>query len=215
MTENLTLSPSVDRLPDLFVCVPEVVADVIVDLRYAGAANFVGAPVDGYDAAKALLTRPAAEAVARVAADVARDGLVLKLYDCYRPARAVAHFARWAADGADLATKADYYPDHDKPDLFTLGYIAGRSSHSRGSTLDLTLAHRSDGTELDMGTPFDLFSARSWPESNAVSEAQKANRLRLAAAMSEAGFEPFFMEWWHFTLKGEPFSDTYFDVPIR
>ncbi|GGF86843.1 D-alanyl-D-alanine dipeptidase [Azorhizobium oxalatiphilum] len=202
-------------MPPLFLDVPELVPDAIVDLRYAGSNNFVGTRVDGYEANRALLTRPAVEAVARVAADVKRDGLILKLLDCYRPARAVAHFGRWAADGADVATKAAYYPDYHKPELFELGYIAGRSSHSRGSTLDLTLVHRSDGTDLDMGTPFDLFSTLSWPASVEVSEAQQANRRRLAAAMEAAGFDPFFMEWWHFTLKGEPFPDSYFDVPIR
>lgn len=202
-------------LPALFVDVPAVVPNVIVDLRYAGLNNFVGVRVDGYEAERALLTRPAAEAAARVAEGLARQGLVLKLLDCYRPTRAVAHFARWAADTNDLGTKADFYPDHDKPELFDLGYIAGRSSHSRGSTLDLTLAHASDGTELDMGTPFDLFSERSWPASLAVTDAQRDNRRLLAAAMTDAGFEPFFMEWWHFTLKGEPFPDTYFDAPIR
>lgn len=214
MPPSLMTTPPLETLPNLFVDVTTVVPGVLVDLRYAGANNFVGAPIDGYGVERALLTRPAAQALARVATDVAADGLVLKLFDCYRPARAVAHFARWAEDTADQRTKADYYPEHRKDELFDLGYLAARSSHSRGSTTDLTLARRDSGTDLDMGTPFDLFSARSWFSSQAVTPQQQANRHRLTTAMERAGFAPFFMEWWHFTLRDEPFPDTYFDVPI-
>lgn len=214
MSLAIPSTPSPDVLPDVFVDVTTVVPAVLVDLRYAGANNFVGAPIDGYGTARALLTRPAAQALARVAADVAADGLVLKLFDCYRPARAVAHFARWAQDTAHQRTKSDYYPEHRKDELFDLGYLAARSSHSRGSTTDLTLAYADSGADLDMGTPFDLFSARSWLSSDAVTPHQQANRHRLTTAMERAGFAPFFMEWWHFTLRDEPFPDTYFDVPI-
>lgn len=203
-----------ETLPDLFVDVATIVPGVRIDLRYATANNFVGTPIDGYGAPRALLTLPAAEALAKVAADVAADGYVLKLFDCYRPARAVAHFARWAADAADQHTKADYYPEHRKDELFDLGYLAARSSHSRGSTTDLTLAYASSGADVDMGTGFDLFSTRSWLSSTDVTQQQQANRQRLASAMERAGFAPFFMEWWHFTLRDEPFPDTYFDVPI-
>ncbi len=210
MTAPLALA----GFPADFVDVTTLVPDVRIDLRYAGTDNFVGAPVDGYGAARALLTRPAAEALAKVAADVAADGLTLKLFDCYRPARAVAHFARWAAAAEDHRTKAAYYPEHRKDELFALGYLAARSSHSRGSTTDLTLVEAGSGAELDMGTPFDLFSARSWLTSDAVTPHQKANRHRLATAMEQAGFAPFEMEWWHFTLRGEPHPDTYFDIPI-
>jgi len=201
--------------PALFVDVTELVPDAVLDVRYAGSQNFVGGPVDGYGAARCLLTRPAAEALAKVAKDAAAQGLRLKLFDCYRPARAVAHFARWAADLSDTRTKATYYPDLDKGQLFALGYIAERSGHSRGSTLDLTLVEAVNGAELDMGTPFDLFSTRSWPGSDAVTLAQKANRQRLAKLMTRHGFKPFDQEWWHFTLAGEPFPDTYFDFPIE
>lgn len=201
--------------PCLFVDVAEVVPGVVLDLRYHGSDNFVGAPVDGYAARRGLLTRPAAEALAQVAADARGMGLTLKLFDCYRPARAVAHFARWAADPADTRTKATYYPDLTKPELFEKGYIAARSGHSRGATVDLTLVELDSGAELDMGTPFDLFSARSWPGSPDVTAAQDANRRRLAGLMARHGFAPFAMEWWHFTLRDEPFPDTYFDFPIR
>lgn len=200
--------------PDLFVDVAQWVPGAMVDLRYFGEDNFVGAPVDGYGAQRGLLTLPTAAALARVAEEAAGQGLVLRLFDCYRPARAVAHFARWAADLADTRTKAAYYPELDKGDLFKAGYIAARSGHSRGSTLDLTLIHAASGQDLDMGTPFDLFSSRSWPASTAVSAAQRENRHLLADLMARQGFEPFHMEWWHFTLRDEPFPDTYFDFPI-
>ncbi|MFG1403023.1 M15 family metallopeptidase [Xanthobacter sediminis] len=201
--------------PALFVDVADVVPGVVLDVRYAGVHNFVGAPVDGYGAARCFLTRPAAQALAGVARDAQARGLALKLFDCYRPARAVAHFARWAADLSDTRTKATYYPDLDKGQLFALGYIAERSGHSRGSTLDLTLVDRSTGAELDMGTPFDLFSTLSWPGSDAVSAAQRENRHLLASLMDAHAFRPFEQEWWHFTLANEPFPETYFDFPIE
>ncbi|WP_231710971.1 M15 family metallopeptidase [Xanthobacter dioxanivorans] len=201
--------------PDLFVDVAGVVPDAVFDVRYFGTQNFVGARVDGYGAARCFLTRPAAEALAGVAADARKQGLGLRIFDCYRPARAVAHFARWASDLADTRSKAAYYPDVDKKDLFAEGYIAARSGHSRGSTLDLTLFSSATGADLDMGTPFDLFSPKSWPQSSAVSAAQKANRRLLADLMARHGFKPFDKEWWHFTLKSEPYPDTYFDFPIE
>lgn len=201
--------------PATFVDVTRLVPGVILDVRYFGSDNFVGTRVDGYEAARCFLTRPAAEALAKVAEDARRQGYGLKLFDCYRPARAVAHFARWAADLADERTKAAYYPDLAKSELFKEGYIASRSGHSRGSTLDLTLVHAATGAEVDMGTPFDLFSPRSWPGSDAVTASQKASRQRLADLMTRHGFVPFAKEWWHFTLKDEPFPSTYFDFPIR
>ena len=204
-----------DAPPPAFVDVADVLARARFDVRYHGTDNFLGARVEGYEAPRCFLTRPAAQALAEVARDLEREGLGLLLYDAYRPARAVAHFARWAADLRDQSTKADYYPELEKGDLFRLGYIAARSGHSRGSTMDLTLVEAGSGRPLDMGTPFDLFSARSWPGSQQVTAAQKANRDFLAAAMARQGFEPFHMEWWHFTLTGEPFPDTYFDFPIR
>ncbi|MFG1463242.1 M15 family metallopeptidase [Xanthobacter sp. DSM 24535] len=201
--------------PSDFVDVASVVPSARFDVRYHGADNFVGTRVDGYEAPRCYLTRPAAAAVAAVAQDVGKDGLALLIFDCYRPTRAVAHFARWAADLADQHTKAEYYPDVDKKDLFAEGYIAARSGHSRGSTLDLTLVEAAGGRELDMGTPFDLFSPRSWPADHSVSPQQRANRRRLTYAMIRNGFVPFEKEWWHFTLAEEPFPDTYFDFPIR
>lgn len=201
--------------PAAFLDVATVLSKARFDVRYHGTNNFVGARIDGYEAPRCFLTRPACEALLDVARAVEREGLSLLIYDCYRPARAVAHFARWAADAGDLRTQADYYPDLAKADLFALGYIAARSGHSRGSTLDLTLADLKTGEPLDMGTPFDLFSDRSWPGSPDVTAEQKGNRDFLADVMGRHGFDPFHMEWWHFTLRGEPFPETYFDFPIR
>jgi D-alanyl-D-alanine dipeptidase len=191
-----------------------VVPGLVTDIRYAGSHNFVGRPIDGYRAPRCLLTQPAANALAEVARDLAARGLVIKVFDCYRPTRAVADFVRWAHDPRDRAAKAEFYPDVDKRTLFRDGYIASHSGHSRGSTLDLTLAH-ADGTELDMGTPFDFFSPRSWTAASSVTAEQHANRVRLAAAMQRRGFRNYPKEWWHFTLRNEPFPGTYFDVPVQ
>ena len=129
--------------------------------------------------------------------------------------RAVAHFVRWARDVADVARKSEFYPTVDKRNLFRDGYIASRSSHSRGSTVDITLVRLSDGKELDMGTPFDFFSPRAWPSDTRVSAQAQANRARLSRAMRKRGFRPYDKEWWHFTLRHEPFPNTYFDFPVR
>jgi zinc D-Ala-D-Ala dipeptidase len=191
-----------------------VVPGLVADIRYAGSHNFVGRPIDGYRAPRCLLAQPAANALAEVARDLATRGLVIKVFDCYRPTRAVADFVRWARDPRDQAAKAEFYPEVDKRTLFRDGYIASHSGHSRGSTVDLTLA-RADGTELDMGTPFDFFSPRSRTAASGVTAEQHANRMRLAAAMQRCGFHGYPKEWWHFTLRNEPFPGTYFDVPVR
>ena len=200
--------------PAAFVDAATVVPRLIVEMRYAGSHNFVGRPIEGYQAPRCLLTREAAAALAEVARDVAPRGLAVKVFDCYRPVRAVMNFVRWARDLNDRAAKGEFYPDVDKRTLFRDGYIASHSGHSRGSTMDLTLA-RSDGTELDMGTSFDFFSPKSWTADPTVSPEQHANRMLLAAAMRRRGFRGYDSEWWHFTLRGEPFPDTYFDFPVR
>jgi len=204
--------------PDGFVEIEQVVPDVRTEMRYFTANNFVGERIDGYLAAKCLLTVKAARALKRVQDDLKPFGLGLKLFDCYRPQRAVNHFIRWARDLADVRMKQRFYPDVDKKDLFRDGYIADRSSHSRGSTVDLTLiAIAADGGEraLDMGTGFDLFSLKSWPTSTRVNGRQRAHRLLLRALMTQHGFAPYPQEWWHFTLKAEPFPDTYFNFPVE
>ncbi len=191
---------------------------VELEIRYAGADNFVGAPIDGYEEPVCLLTAPAARALAQVQRDLEAEGLGLRVFDCYRPERAVAHFVRWARDLGDLRTQPEYYPRVRKSELFARGYIALRSGHSRGSTVDLTLVERRPGggrAALDMGTPFDLFDERSHTESPEVTEAQRAARLRLRAALERRGFRNYALEWWHYTLAGEPHPEASFDVPVR
>jgi D-alanyl-D-alanine dipeptidase len=203
--------------PELWVAT-DLAPGIELDVRYAGSDNFVGAPVDGYEEPLCLLSAPAARALARVQQDLEAEGLGLRVFDCYRPQRAVAHFARWARDLADQRTRAAYYPRVPKQELFARGYVAERSGHSRGSTVDLTLVERrSDRSTapLDMGTPFDLFDERSHTESPEVTPAQRARRLRLRAAMERRGFRNYPLEWWHYTLADEPSPETAFDVPVR
>lgn len=201
--------------PPPFVGAAAVAPGLVVDLRYTGARNFVGRRIDGYEMNICLLTAEAAAALGAVQRDLAASGRGLKVFDCYRPARAVADFVAWARDLDDQATKAEYYPNVDKAQLFALGYIAERSGHSRGSTVDLTLVDLATGAELDMGTPWDLFDPRSWPSDTSVSAEAQANRRALRDAMVARGFRPLRTEWWHFTLEGEPYPDTYFDAPVR
>ena len=201
--------------PDTFVNVTAVAPGILVEARYATAHNFVGRVIDGYERPICYLTRQAAAALAQVVADLEPRGLTIKVYDCYRPERAVSHFARWARDLKDVKMKAEFYPHVDKSTLFRDGYIASRSGHSRGSTSDLTLARRSDGQALDMGTPFDFFSPRSAPSDRSVGAEAQANRTLLAQAMRKHNFRPYEKEWWHFTLRREPYPQTHFDMPVR
>lgn len=211
----LTLSPAFAQTrPASFVDAAVVVPGLIVDMRYAGSHNFVGRPIDGYAAPRCLLTRAAANALAEVARDLKPRGLVLKVFDCYRPTRAVLDFVRWARDLRDRKMKAEFYPAVEKRTLFRDGYIATQSGHSRGSTMDLTLA-KANGAELDMGTHFDFFSPKSWTADRGVSAQAHDDRMLLAGAMARRGFRGYFREWWHFTLRGEPFPHTYFDFPVK
>ena len=198
-----------------FVNAADVVRGLVVEMRYAGAHNFVGRPIAGYEAPVCLLTRETAEALASVQRELAPSGRGLKVYDCYRPTRAVADFAVWARDPNDQRMRAEFYPNVDKSQLFAQGYIAERSGHSRGSTVDLTLVDLATGAEIDMGTPYDLFDPRSWPSDTSVSAVAQANRQALQSIMVAHGFRPLREEWWHFTLVGEPHPETYFDFPVR
>ncbi len=204
-------------VPQGFVDAATVVDGMVVDMRYFSEDNFVGARIDGYEASRCLLTRPAAAALARVQQHLAPQGFGLKVFDCYRPTRAVAHFVRWARDVKDVKRKADFYPDVDKRDLFRLGYIAPRSGHSRGSTVDLTLVRLGQGRppDVDMGTRFDFFGVQSWPSSRAVSAEAQANRKILTSAMRRGDFRPYDREWWHFTLRNEPYPGSYFNFPVK
>jgi D-alanyl-D-alanine dipeptidase len=200
--------------PASFVDAATVVPGLIADMRYAGSHNFTGRPVDGYEAPRCLMTREAATALAGAARDLTGQGLVFKVFDCYRPARAVANFERWARDINDTLGKAEFYPDVDKRTLFRDGYIASRSGHSRGSTVDLSLA-RADGGDLEMGTPFDFFSPKSWTADPTVTATQHGNRMLLATTLRRHGFYGYDKEWWHFTLRSEPYPNTYFDFPVK
>lgn len=191
------------------------VQPIQTDVRYFSADNFVGEVITGYNAEKILVTLEAALALAAIQIELGERGLGLKVFDAYRPQQAVDDFARWAEDINDTSTKAEYYPNIAKQDLFSLGYIAAQSGHSRGSTVDLTLVELITGDELDMGAPWDLFDPISWPTSLEVSLPQKTNRETLREIMLRYGFNPLREEWWHFTLDDEPFPDTYFDFPIN
>ena len=194
-----------------------LVPDMSQQIAYAGSDNFVGVPVDGYEAPRCWLRREAAEALARVEQSLRARHQRLRIFDCYRPARAVAHFMRWVADGADQRTKAAHYPDLDKSQL-TGGYIAPVSGHSRGGTVDLTLlqcdAQDADCKPLDMGTGFDWFATLANTDSPEATAAQRANRHVLLDAMAAQGFRNYAMEWWHYTLQPEPTPRTLYDVPV-
>lgn len=202
-------------LPNGFVYLGDVDSSIATEVRYATTNNFVGKRVDGYQAKKIILTRQAAEALSRVQADLKSQGYALKVFDAYRPQRAVNHFIRWTRDRRDLKTKKEYYPDIPKGTLLGGGYISSRSRHSSGSTIDLTLVKLSTGKEVDMGTPFDFFGPESGHNSSAVTATQRGNRQLLKNAMSKGGFFSYHKEWWHYTLRNEPFAGRYFDFPVR
>lgn len=206
------------RLPQGFVYLYDIIPDVRLDLRYNTGHNFVGERIDGYLAPRAILSREAAVAMAQVQQALRPFGLGLLVFDAYRPQRAVDHFVRWAQDLEDTRTKDEFYPDVDKQDLFREEYIAARSSHSRGSTVDLTLVALdapSGDAGLDMGTGFDFFGPESWPDYAGITPAQRAHRLLLRSLMLQHGFMPYPKEWWHFTLANEPFPETWFDFPVQ
>ena len=196
-----------------FVLLSDYVPGIVQEIRYYSTYNFVGDRIDGYEEPIALLTKDAARALKAVSNQANVMGYRLKVFDAYRPARAVRHFVLWGIEDLDQRMKPFFYPDLEKQDLFRLGYIASKSSHSRGSTIDLTLLDMSTGKELDMGSPFDYFSERSHPDIREVTPEQYENRMRLQKLMTDNGFLPIDCEWWHFTLADEPFPDTYFEFP--
>ena len=200
--------------PSGFVLLADFVPGIVQEIRYYSTYNFVGERIDGYEEPCALLTREAARALKAVANEVNAQGYRLKIYDAYRPACAVRYFVLWGVEDLDLRMKPYFYPDLEKQELFQKGYIASQSSHSRGSAVDLTLLDMSTGREVDMGSPFDLFSEISHPDSRAVTDEQYANRMFLQKAMVRNGFQTLDCEWWHFRLADEPYPDTYFDFPV-
>ena len=198
-----------------FVSVSDEIPDVILEIRYYSIFNFVGERIDGYEQPAALLTAEAASALKRASDDARARGYRLKIFDAYRPQKAVDHFMRWAGDPSDVRMKRYFYPGIDKDTLIPGGYIAERSGHSRGSTVDLTLYDMRTQKELDMGSPFDFFGEVSHPDYRGITEQQYANRMLLRDIMVSNGFLPLDEEWWHFTLAGEPWPDTYFTFPVR
>ncbi len=203
------------EIPDNFVHLREVVRDIVEDVRYYSTDNFIGERIPGYEANRLIITLEAAQALHKAQRELAYAGLALKVFDAYRPQRAVDFFGRWAADVHDTRMQQRFYPRLHKQDLFPQGYLVKQSSHSRGSTVDLTLIDSVSGDEIDMGTQFDFFDLSSWPSSTQVSAQQRVNRLLLRAVMMAAGFAGVEEEWWHFTLLNEPYPDRYFDFVIR
>ena len=199
-----------------FVVLSDVVPDIIQEIRYYSTYNFVGDRIKGYEEPCALMTKEAAVALKEVADDLRRNGYLLKIYDAYRPQMAVDNFMAWAKDFNDTRMKKYFYPELNKDVLFPQGYIAEHSGHSRGSTVDLTLFDMKTGKEVDMGGTFDYFGERSHPDyKGGLTKKQIANRKILRDAMLRHGFKPLETEWWHFTLKDEPYPDTYFTFPVR
>ena len=226
---NLMRSP--EKTPEMdssgFVNLSDVVPDAIIEARYFATYNFVGARVDGYLEPVVLYTREAAAALKEVSDDVKARGYRLKVYDAYRPQCAVDHFVRWGKDLADSLMKPYFYPEVDKSLLFERGYIAEKSGHTRGSAIDLTLFDMATGKELDMGGVHDWFGIESHPDyggnpdtgeytgGGQITEEQFRNRMILREAMLRHGFQPYDCEWWHFSLKDEPYPDTYFTFPVK
>ena len=208
------------RKPDLeydasgFVLLADFVPSIIQEIRYYTTYNFIGDRIDGYEEPIALCSRDAARALKYAASELFVQGYRLKVFDAYRPAIAVKHFVLWGIEDADQRMKPYFYPDIDKTDTFKLGYIASRSSHSRGSAIDLTLFDMATGREVDMGSPFDMFDEVSHPSYRGITDVQYSNRMILQRAMMRAGFEPYECEWWHFMLADEPYPDRYFNFPV-
>jgi D-alanyl-D-alanine dipeptidase len=224
--------------PEDFVALRSVDRTIIQEMRYFTPHNFVGERIDGYRQPLCVLTRPAAQALHQAQTKLLRQGYTLKVYDCYRPQRAVDHFVRWAKDLDDQKMKAEFYPNVDKTRLFADGYIAEKSGHSRGSTVDLTIVRlpakptrpylpgeplvpcyaprneRFPDSSVDMGTGFDCFDTLSHTLDPRIQGEQRANRLLLKSTLEDLGFVNLAEEWWHFTYKPEPYPDTYFDFPV-
>lgn len=197
-----------------FILLADYIPSIIQEIRYYSSYNFIGERIDGYEAPVALLTREAARALKLVSSEMIVKGYRLKIFDAYRPTTAVRHFILWGIEDTDIRMKPYFYPDLEKQELFAKGYIAKQSSHSRGSTVDLTLLDMATGKEVDMGSPFDFFGEISHPDYKGITDEQFENRMFLQDAMKRAGFLPMDCEWWHFTLADEPYPDTYFQFPV-
>ena len=214
LLSGLTASAQKNR-PKSFKEIKLEIPDVLLEIRYFGNHNFIGKPIQGYHASKAILSEEAMKQLKNIQKVLREKGLGMKIYDAYRPQRAVDHFVSWAKEEHDTLMKAEFYPDVEKKDLFKLDYIAAKSGHTRGSTIDLTLIDMKTQKELDMGSTYDFFGKISWPDDTSISEKQHENRMLLRDVMLAHGFKPYKCEWWHFTLKEEPYPNTYFNFPIE
>ena len=200
--------------PSGFVVLADFIPGIIQEIRYYSSYNFIGERIDGYEEPIALLTIEAARALKSVANEMNVFGYRLKVFDAYRPACAVRQFVLWGIEDTDIRMKPYFYPDLRKQELFSGGYIAKQSSHSRGSAVDLTLLDMKTGKEVDMGGPFDYFSELSHPSYRGITDEQYENRMLLQRVMQRNGFLPIDCEWWHFMLKDEPYPDVYFEFPV-
>lgn len=203
------------QLPKDFVYLSDIDSTIQKELRYFTNNNFIGKQIDGYKKSRIIISKKAAEALAKVQQELKSMNLSLKVFDAYRPQRAVNHFVRWAKVSNDTLMKQQYYPDIPKKDLFKLGYIAEKSGHTRGSTVDLTVVDITSNQELDMGSTYDFFGDISHPFYQKITKEQKSNRMLLRKLMITYGFKPYAQEWWHFTLSGEPFPNQYFNFEIK
>jgi D-alanyl-D-alanine dipeptidase len=203
------------KLPEGFVYIAEQIPEIKLDIRYAGSNNFIGKPVNAYHKPVAILTQQAANALKKAQKDLMAEGYCLKVFDAYRPQTAVNHFIEWARKPGDTLTKQKFYPEVDKKNLFELGYIASKSGHSRGSTVDLSIINIETGQEVDMGSSYDFFGDISHHNTAKITKEQKANRSLLKRIMIKNGFRPYPEEWWHYTLRNEPYPETYFDFTVQ
>jgi D-alanyl-D-alanine dipeptidase len=197
-----------------FVFVDELVGGIRWDAKYATWDNFTGKPVDGYGANRIVGTRALCAALERARDEAAVLGLGLLLWDGYRPQRAVDCFLHWSTQPEDGRTKLRHYPNIDRTEMFEQGYVAARSGHSRGSTVDLTLFDLTTGDLVPMGGDHDLMDSVSHHGAKEVRETEARHRRDLCSIMETSGFGSYDREWWHYTLTDEPFPDTYFDAPI-
>jgi D-alanyl-D-alanine dipeptidase len=204
---------SCTNIPDGFVYINDIDSSIKIELRYSTLNNFTGKIIDGYKSNNAIISIQAAKALSQVQTDLLTRNLSLKIFDAYRPQMAVNYFINWSEDLSDTINKSLYYPKIEKSQLFPLGFIAEKSGHSRGSTVDLTIIDIKTNNELDMGTPYDFFGAESATNFINITDKQKSNRLLLLETMTRNGFENYSKEWWHYTLKEEPFND-YFNFII-
>ena len=202
------------QIPDDFGYIADEIPDIVLDIRYATKENFMGRVVKGYSSPKVVLTKKTLKALKKAQAEFNQLGYRIKVFDAYRPQRAVDDFLQWIKEENDTVMKQKYYPQLDKKNLVPHGYIAEKSGHSRGSTLDLSLVYQDGekkGQEVDMGGEWDFFGKRSHYDAPEISLKQKENRTLLQKVMIKYGFLPYTEEWWHFTLAEEPFPNTYFD----